>query len=137
LAVDTFIDGGTMEIASGGSIGNVLPVSFTESGGALILDFSQGFLPTWTIAGFASPQGITEFIDLKDIVSGASTKLTFNEAGNNTSGTLTVTDGTHTANLTLLGLYSQSNFTLSSDGAGGTKVTDPAVTASATITAHA
>jgi len=36
-----------------------------------------------------------------------------------------VTDGTHTANLTLLGQYSTANFSLSSDGSGGTIVTDP------------
>jgi len=38
-----------------------------------------------------------------------------------------VTDGTHTANLTLLGQYSTGNFSLASDGHGGTVVTDPLV----------
>jgi hypothetical protein len=33
----------------------------------------------------------------------------------------------------LLGQYSAQNFTLSSDGHGGTLITDPAVTASASI----
>ena len=57
-------------------------------------------------------------------VSG-TTSATFVEAGNNLSGTLTVTDGTHTANLTLLGVYAPGNFTLSSDLHGGTIVNDP------------
>ena len=33
-----------------------------------------------------------------------------------TSGTLTVTDGTHTARLTMLGQYQLANFTLTDDG---------------------
>ncbi|HEV2335902.1 MAG TPA: hypothetical protein VGS13_10425, partial [Stellaceae bacterium] len=41
------------------------------------------------------------------------------------SGTLTVTSGAHTAKLTLLGSYVTSRFTLTSDGSGGTLVTDP------------
>ncbi|MGC2411152.1 MAG: hypothetical protein WA459_00415, partial [Stellaceae bacterium] len=43
------------------------------------------------------------------------------------SGTLTVTDGTHTIHLKLLGLYTTSNFTLATDNHGGTQVTDPPV----------
>jgi hypothetical protein len=38
---------------------------------------------------------------------------------------LTVTDGTHTAKIALLGNYTASTFTLSDDGHGGTKVVDP------------
>jgi hypothetical protein len=38
---------------------------------------------------------------------------------------LTVTDGTNTAHITLMGNYTASTFTVSSDGAGGTKVVDP------------
>jgi hypothetical protein len=40
---------------------------------------------------------------------------------------LTVTDGTHTAKITLVGDYTGSTFTVSSDGHGGTKVVDPTV----------
>jgi hypothetical protein len=42
------------------------------------------------------------------------------------SGTLTVTDGAHTANLTLLGDYSTGDFQKASDGHGGTEIYDPA-----------
>ena len=45
----------------------------------------------------------------------------------NTGGTLSVSDGTHTANLALLGSYMASNFAMASDGHGGTAVTDSAV----------
>ena len=46
-------------------------------------------------------------------------------SGNNSPGTLTVSDGTHTASIALLGNYSLANFTASSDGHGGTSVIDP------------
>ena len=77
------------------------------------------------IGGFGSPFGVTEEIDLRDVAFGSGTILSFTEAGNNLSGSLTVSDGTHTASLTLLGQYATGNFTLSSDGHGGTLVTDP------------
>jgi len=70
---------------------------------------------------------IIEEIDLGDIAFGKKTKVSFKEDKNHLSGTLTVTDGTHTANLTLLGQYSTGNFSLASDGHGGTVVTDPLV----------
>jgi hypothetical protein len=38
-----------------------------------------------------------------------------------------VSDGTHSANIALLGNYFASTFTATSDGHGGTAVTDPAV----------
>ena len=60
-----------------------------------------------------------------DIVFGKKTHATFKEDKNHLSGTLTVTDGTHTASLTLLGQYSTGDFSLSSDGHGGTMITDP------------
>src|SRR5262249_8383936 len=93
--------------------------------GLLQLDDSQHF--HGLVAGFASPSGVTEKIDLRDIPFSNKTKLSFTEAQNHLSGTLTVTDGTHTANLTLLGQYSAANFHLASDGQGGTVVTDPLV----------
>jgi hypothetical protein len=51
------------------------------------------------------------------------------EAGNNLSGTLTVSDGIYTANLTLLGQYTTAQFTKATDGHGGTLIGDPPVTA--------
>ncbi|MGH9809483.1 MAG: hypothetical protein ACRD9W_19890, partial [Terriglobia bacterium] len=43
-------------------------------------------------------------------------------------GTLSVTDGTHTTNITLLGNYLASTFVTSSDGHGGTSIVDPVLT---------
>jgi hypothetical protein len=50
--------------------------------------------------------------------------LGFSEAPSGTSGTLTVSDGTHTAKILLLGQYAAGNFHLATDGNGGTLVTD-------------
>jgi hypothetical protein len=47
------------------------------------------------------------------------------KAGKNLSGTLTVTDGMHTANLTLLGQYAAGQYTSATDGHGGTLIGDP------------
>ena len=54
--------------------------------------------------------------------------LAFSEAGNNQSGTLSVSDGTHAASILLLGQYVAGNFHIASDGTGGTIVTDPPLT---------
>jgi hypothetical protein len=43
-----------------------------------------------------------------------------------------VSDGSHVATLALLGQYTASSFALSSDGHGGTFVTEPAIAAQAT-----
>jgi autotransporter passenger strand-loop-strand repeat protein len=116
------ISGATVEIASGGLTGTN---AITYVGGAaLILDASMTF--SGTVAGLA----LGDFLDLRDIsfISGTTSK-SFSEAASNTSGTLTVSDGTHTANLTLLGQYVTAQFNLAGDGHGGTVVTDPPLTA--------
>ena len=115
------ISGATMEILSGGLTG-ANPITYA-GGAALILDQSTTF--SGTVAGLA----MGDFLDLRDIsfISG-TTSATFTEAGSNTSGTLTVSDGTRIANLTLLGQYVTAQFHLTSDGHGGTVVTDPPLT---------
>jgi autotransporter passenger strand-loop-strand repeat protein len=111
------ISGGTVEIARG-AVTSGSTISFA-GGGMLRLDQSTGF--HGLVAGFAQP----DRLDLADIHFGSATKLTFVEAGSNLSGMLSVTDGIHTAKIELLGQYSAANFHLSSDGTGGTLVTDP------------
>jgi hypothetical protein len=68
-------------------------------------------------------------IDLSDIAFASGTTLSFTEAPSNTSGTLSVSDGVHTANITLIGQYTTAQFTKASDGHGGTLVGDPPVVA--------
>jgi len=116
----TTISGGFMEVRSGGSIGTV---TFAQ-GGTMQLDDSIHF--GGLVAGF----GLPDMLDLRDIAFIAgTTRVNFVEAPSNTSGTLTVTDMTHTANMTLLGQYVAGNFHIQNDGAGGTLVTDPPVAA--------
>jgi hypothetical protein len=56
--------------------------------------------------------------------------------GTSTGGVLTVSDGSHTANIALLGNYIASTFTVSSDGHGGTYVVDPPTTSPVLSPSH-
>jgi autotransporter passenger strand-loop-strand repeat protein len=122
VAASSTISGGEIEIVSGGTTSGA--VTFTTSaGGILRLDASQ--VSSGTISGFGKP----EYLDLSDIAfNSATTTVGFAEAGNNLSGTLTVSDGTHAAHLTLLGQYVTAQFTSATDGHGGTLIGDPPVT---------
>ncbi len=93
-------------------------VTFTGTTGTLKLDDSLAF--TGQVSGLAG----SDAIDLADISYGIQTQVTF--LGNASGGTLTITDGTNTANIALNGNYLSSTWTLSSDGNGGTVVVDPA-----------
>jgi hypothetical protein len=66
-------------------------------------------------------------IDLQSLgfTSGVTTlSWTQLTSGANASGTLTVTSGAAVENLTLLGQYSLANFNATSDGQGGTLITE-------------
>jgi autotransporter passenger strand-loop-strand repeat protein len=119
------INGGLIEVANGGTASGTLTFL---SGGTLQLDAGAHF--TGHIKGFGTPD-LLDRIDLRGVAFGAGTTRSFTEAASTTSGTLTVTDGTHTVHLTLLGLYKTSNFKLSTDNHGGTRVTDPPLAAGA------
>jgi hypothetical protein len=103
-----------MRVESGGSVGTVT----YSGGGTLQLDDSVHF--GGLVAGFGKP----DLLDLSDIAyHSGTTSATWAQSG--TSGTLTVTDGSHTAHLTLLGQYVAGQFIIATDGHGGTVVTDP------------
>jgi hypothetical protein len=74
-------------------------VTFGGSGGTLQLDQPATF--AGTVAGFATPDSI----DLPGIGFGATTTLAFSENNSRTGGTLTVSDGTHTAAIALRQLH--------------------------------
>jgi hypothetical protein len=109
------IGGGTLDLVSTFSE----TVTFGGASGVLELGHSQSY--SGSIAGF-SKTGSTS-LDLADIGFVSSAEATF--SGTNTGGVLTVTDGTHTAHISLIGNYAKSTFTASSDGHGGTIVVDP------------
>jgi autotransporter passenger strand-loop-strand repeat protein len=121
LAIGTTISGGSMEVVSGGSTGSSA-VTFS-GGGELRLDASVSF--GGTVAGFHSG----DFLDLADIGFGSGTTVTFSEAASNLSGTLMVSDGTHSATILLIGQFTAGQFTSASDGHGGTLIGDPSVAA--------
>ena len=105
--------GNTLEIASASSAA----ISFSGTTGTLKLDNSPSF--TGTVAGMSA----NDTIDFTDLNFGTIATPSF--AGSSSAGTLTVTDGSHTANIALLGNYLASTFVASSDGHGGTLVVDP------------
>ena len=114
--------GGTLELAHAYSG----TISFAGATGTLIIDHSSSF--SGTISGQLA---IGDVIDLADIAGGANVTIAY--SGNNSPGTLTVSDGTHTANIALTGNYSLANFIASSDGHGGTSVVDPPLPAGVTL----
>jgi len=114
------VNGGFVELLSGGTAGTS-QINFTLNGGTLQLDDSVHF--DGTISGFGVPGGI----DLRDISFASSGFSLGYSSSTSSSGTLTVTDGTNTATLHLLGQYVAGNFTAQADGNGGTLITDPPV----------
>jgi hypothetical protein len=131
IANDSVIaNGTTLEIntASGAE------VIFAGQQGTLQLDRSVGF------TGYVSALRGQDGIDLRDVAFTAHTTLGYTVTSYNsdqssqpTGGTLTVSDGTHTAKLALLGNYTASSFAMSSDGHGGTLVVDPPAGDQATL----
>jgi hypothetical protein len=106
-------------------LGSAYPsqVTFFGPTGTLKLDNSASF--NGTVAGMTAQ----DTIDFADI-SFASIQTPSLQNGTSSGGTLHVTDGTHTANIALLGNYMASTFAASSDGHGGTLVVDPPAMAS-------
>ncbi|MGI8839914.1 MAG: beta strand repeat-containing protein, partial [Caulobacteraceae bacterium] len=114
--------GGQAIITGGGLVFNAAfqqNVSFTNASGSLQLADSQHY--TGSISGF-SKTGATS-LDLRDIGFVNSGEATF--SGTASQGVLTVTDGTHAANITLIGNYTAANFVAVSDGHGGVTIVDP------------
>jgi hypothetical protein len=90
-------------------------VTFAASTGTLKLDNSSSF------SGIVAGMSGQDTIDLVDINFASAQQPTY--SGTNSGGTLSVTDGTHTANIALLGQY-MASFVKSADGFGGTLIQD-------------
>ncbi len=127
VASAAVISGGTLEVTSGGSTGSGAVTFAVSGGGILQLDNSVHY--GGLVAGFGKP----DFIDFRDIAfNAATTTLSWTQvvsSGANASGTLTLADTVHSANVTLLGQYVVGNFTKQTDLHGGTLVGDPPVVA--------
>ena len=83
---------------------------------ALVVVDGDRVLSVGPYASTRVPKG-AETIDLTTVAFGSSTTLGY--TGNTLSGTLTVTDGSNTARLVMLGNYIAANFHLADDGNGG------------------
>jgi hypothetical protein len=119
VAQNVTFAGGTLELASGGSLNEIV------SRAAASCSTHRRASTDWLRAS-ASPIKI----DLRDLAFVAATTKTgrqslpsLTEAASNLSGTFTVTDGVHTASIQLLGQYTASEFATASDGHGGTLIT--------------
>jgi len=120
-AVATHAAPGTLEVVSAGTASGIV----FPSGGTLLLD--SGAHPSGTISGFR----LGEAIDLRGLAfssSNSTPSWTQKTSGANASGTLIVREGARTQSFTLVGSYWSGNFSATSDGHGGTLVTDPPIT---------
>ncbi|WP_338831730.1 VCBS domain-containing protein [Bradyrhizobium sp. 27S5] len=108
---------GTIEFGAASAAG----VTFdTTAAGHLILDDAFHF--SGTVSGLDG----NDDIDIKGISFGAGTTLSYTENQAGTGGTLTVSDGAHTANIVLLGQYDPTGFAEKADATNGTVITyDP------------
>ena len=88
-----------------------------DAAGTLRLDDSLDF--TGVVSGF----GQDDHLDLSDIKFGAGVTHDYLANAEGTGGTLTVSDGAHTANISLLGQYTADAFHVSDDHHTGTLIT--------------
>jgi hypothetical protein len=75
---------------------------------------------SFDFSGIVSGFNQNDHIDLLDVSFGAGTTASYVENQAGTGGTLSVTDGAHTANVALLGQYSADDFTVAADHTTGT-----------------
>ena len=75
-------------------------------------------------------------IDLPDIAFSAQTTLAYAKHVAGAGGTLTVSDGRHTAAIALLGSYIAGSFVIAADGHGGTLVTQALQSEQQALLAH-
>ncbi|KRQ08298.1 beta strand repeat-containing protein [Bradyrhizobium manausense] len=108
---------GTIEFEAGAAA----KINFdATAAGHLILDDAFHF--SGTVSGLDG----NDDIDIKGISFGAGTTVSFTETQAGTGGTLTVSDGAHTANIVLLGQYDPTGFTEKADTTNGTVISyDP------------
>ncbi|MDR3466109.1 MAG: hypothetical protein P4M07_09210 [Xanthobacteraceae bacterium] len=104
----------------------------TGGGYTTVFDVANtGFFVTQSAVSTAAAASQPAGIDLSSVGFGADTTLAYAANSADSGGTLSVSDGTHAATIALIGQYAAADFSLSSDGAGGTLVSDPHLTGAA------
>ncbi|WP_345946995.1 VCBS domain-containing protein [Bradyrhizobium sp. 197] len=104
---------GTIEFGAASSANVTIDANAT---GHLVLDDAFHF--TGTVSGLTADDDV----DLKGVNFSGESTLSFTENQAGTGGTLTVSDGAHTANIVLLGQYDPAGFTAKSDTASHTVI---------------
>ena len=119
---------GTSQIQYGAASNENITFSSGATGEILLLDSVAftGQISDFTGTGTGTP-ATSDKLDLRDVNFSLLTIKTYTENGAGTGGTLTLSDGTHTANINMVGTYTLANFHFATDGSGGTLVTDPPV----------
>ena len=116
-------------VSSGETLDIVAPepgrVIFTGSDGTLMLSDPAAF--TGAIRNFSAGNAI----DLPQMRFDAHTTLGY--SGTPAGGTITVSNGSQTAAIALLGNYMAASFVTAADGHGGTVITEAAQTADASV----
>jgi len=84
----------------------------TVGNGTLALDHSSAF------AGQVSGFNAGDTLDFNDVLTTTDTALAFVAKQDGTGGTLTLTDGTHTASVDLVGQYDAAGFQFAADSSG-------------------
>ncbi|MDR3466111.1 MAG: hypothetical protein P4M07_09220 [Xanthobacteraceae bacterium] len=92
---------------------------------------NTGFFVTQAPGGASDVASRPAGIDLASIAFGADTTLAYAANSDNSGGSLSVTDGAHSATIALIGQYAAANFALASDSHGGTLVSDPSLSGAA------
>ncbi len=98
-----------------GLFAEALTINATASG-TLVVSHASYF--SGTISGFDG----NDHLLLNDI-SAATASLNYTANADGTGGVLTVSDGTHAANIVLQGQYDAAEFQYSANATGGTSVT--------------
>jgi hypothetical protein len=99
------------------------------------LQLDSGSHISGTISGFHSGGAI----DLRELAYSSTSTASWTQltSGSSASGTLTVKEGASSVTLTLVGSYTSGNFSVTSDGSGGTLVTDPPVSGGGSVVTSA
>ena len=124
---------GTLFVSSGGTMVAAIKMVGSYSVGEFHITSGAGGTvaitdPAIPNGGSVQPSAGSTFprpgIDLPDIAFGAQTTLAYSQNPTGAGGTLTVSDGRHTAAFALLGNYMAGSFVAVADGHGGTLITE-------------
>jgi hypothetical protein len=107
---------GTATVEFGGQSSNDIALDANATG-LIVFDHSAGF--SGTISGLNGD----DQLDLRDLQFGANTTMAYADDGQG-GGVLTISDGVQSVQLHLHGAYQLGDFTLGSDGQGGSLLTN-------------